>query len=342
MRSISPREANEQLVRAVEIFKEKNLHSHGFRCPYLSISDELIEGLGPGLFKYSSNRAIAWVDPVYNNHQKNLLFETIGGFYHPILAQRALSLPYQEETVLEIPVSVPDDLQMRDGMDYSLDEISDTMLGTFNQIHQRGELYNLMFHPELASLLIEPFIDVLNKVQAYKGSVWIARLQDISEWWNEKDRYNIHINREDSKYHLNIESPRHATLLQRGHDFELITEDWDGRYQKILEGQTRITSDNLPLVGISRGLPKWVQSSLDRLGYIVVNLEDWCDCTIRITDEIVKMWDNPVKLNTCIEEMDVPLIRFWPWPEGYRSAICLSGDLDALSLMDYATRLLPL
>ena len=37
--------------------------------------------------------------------------------------------------------------------------------------------------------------------------------------------------------------------------------------------------------------------------------------------------------------MPGPVIRLWPWPNGMRSALCITGDLDALSLLDYAARL---
>ena len=96
------------------------------------------------------------------------------------------------------------------------------------------------------------------------------------------------------------------------------------------------------MVGLSSDSPKWVFSALDRKGYILVDLEDWSDCTVKLTDEFLDGYNNPVDLIAAIEDLDVPLVRFWPWPDGCRSAICLSGDLDALSLMDYATRLIPM
>ena len=172
--------------------------------------------------------------------------------------------------------------------------------------------------------------------------MWVARLRDISDWWKEKGEYNIQIDRENGKYYLSIDPPKRATLLERGLHSGQFSEDWDGRYQRYLKNQINITSDRLPIIGISRGLSEWVQNSLDGMGYISIGLDDWEDCTIKITAETINHWDNPVKLIAGIEGLNVPLVRFWPWPDGYRSAICLSGDLDALSLMDYATRLIPM
>lgn len=342
MRSIPPQRANKQLEKSVDLFRKVDLQWDGFRCPYLSISDGLIQNLEPGLFNYSSNRAITWIDPVSNDHQKNLLFETIGGFYQPTLAQSSLSLPFYEETILEIPVSVPDDLQMRDGLDYTPEEILASLLKTFKQIHQRGELFNLMFHPELASLLIEPFVEVLNGLQNIQDRVWIARLKDISGWWKEKDDQKINIERSDGEFHLVIEPQQRATMLQKGLNNHFLTSDWDENYQRILEKRIVLSKDYLPLIGVSLDSPDWVTEALSRKGYIVVNLEDWVDCTIKVNNQFLNGCNNSVEFISSIEELDVPLLRFWPWPDGCRSALCLSGDLDALSLIDYATRLLPM
>ena len=50
---------------------------------------------------------------------------------------------------------------------------------------------------------------------------------------------------------------------------------------------------------------------------------------------------SPVELIRYIEESEGPLMRFSNWPSEAKSALCLAGDLDALSLRDYARRLVP-
>lgn len=342
MRSIPPQDANHHLQRAAELFRREGFQIDGFRCPYLSISDEILKELEPGLFNYSSNRAIAWMEPDLPDRNKNLFFDTIGGFYNPVLSQSSLSLPYRQENILEIPVSVPDDIQMRDGMAYNPDEISASFINTFKQIHHRGEFFNLMFHPELASLLIEPFLEVLGEVDSFKEKVWIARLRDISDWWKEKGDYKMLIERSNGEYHLDIDRPQRATLLQKGLGGYPACSKWDGKYYKLEGKSVHIKSNQLPLVSLTPGLPGWVGAALARKGYITLNVDDWQDCTVNVNNEFIGRCNNPVDLITSIEDLDVPLVRFWPWPDGYRSALCLSGDLDALSLLDYATRLLPM
>jgi len=46
-----------------------------------------------------------------------------------------------------------------------------------------------------------------------------------------------------------------------------------------------------------------------------------------------------VELIEHIEASTGPLIRYWRWPEGARSPMCVTGDVDALTLLDYAARL---
>ena len=46
-----------------------------------------------------------------------------------------------------------------------------------------------------------------------------------------------------------------------------------------------------------------------------------------------------VQLIDYIESSPVPLVRFSRWPNEFRSALCVTGDIDALSLVDYAARL---
>ena len=47
-------EAAKQLVRAAQVFAAHGIQVHGFRCPYLSCSDGLLQGLPRDLFDYTS------------------------------------------------------------------------------------------------------------------------------------------------------------------------------------------------------------------------------------------------------------------------------------------------
>src|SRR5690606_30139176 len=41
-----------------------------------------------------------------------------------------------------------------------------------------------------------------------------------------------------------------------------------------------------------------------------------------------------------LEAGDFPLVRLGRWPDAARSALCITGDIDALTLWDYSLRFL--
>ena len=49
---------------------------------------------------------------------------------------------------------------------------------------------------------------------------------------------------------------------------------------------------------------------------------------------------NEVEIVKHIESTNQPLIRLNLWPQQARSALCITGDLDALTLWDFGQRVL--
>jgi hypothetical protein len=39
-----------------------------------------------------------------------------------------------------------------------------------------------------------------------------------------------------------------------------------------------------------------------------------------------------------VERSDGPLVRVWRWPDGFHSALTISGDVDAFTVRDYVLR----
>jgi dihydroxyacid dehydratase/phosphogluconate dehydratase len=46
------------------------------------------------------------------------------------------------------------------------------------------------------------------------------------------------------------------------------------------------------------------------------------------------------RLISLIETANEPLIRFWRWPNQYRSTLTITGDIDSITLFDFAVRLI--
>ena len=160
---------------AADCFEQLGLTAHGFRCPYLSCSSNLLQALPPGMFAYSSNRAVRWSLPftgdVANPDQQ--VFETINRFYAPLSAANISCLPWFESGLVEIPVSIPDDLQMHQGLGYTALGVSQAWIDILRRTHARGEIFTLMFHPELA-VCAEPLVLCWKRAISVQASGWPA------------------------------------------------------------------------------------------------------------------------------------------------------------------------
>ncbi len=119
-RALSADEARTQFARATSAYERNGIQPEGFRCPYLSHVDRVNRSLPPTL-EYSSNKAIQW-DVVGSNAQRRIgngaraVFEGLSRFYQPVPSRTHVSVPSMAGHVVEIPVSVPDDLQLLDGL----------------------------------------------------------------------------------------------------------------------------------------------------------------------------------------------------------------------------------
>ncbi len=340
LNSIPVEGAKEQLNKALEVFNVTGLDNHGFRCPYLSHSDELLESIPKGLFGYSSNKSI-WVEPTMKsqNNAHNIIYDSLKRFYNPRSFTENLSMPHSRSNMVEIPVCVPDDLQLHDGLNLEADGISHAWIVALDQTHRRGELFNLIFHPELGSLCKDSFEDLLRAAEQYKPVVWIARLRDISAWWKEKSAFSVDICSTATNLILNFSCSPRATILLRGTEQINPAEPWQERYYRLNSRSVELPLHPRPFIGLAPGIPEQIVSLLREQGYILDQGDTASDCVVHIDDEILRKFSTQVELIDYIEGSVGPLVRFWRWPDGARSALSITGDLDALTLVDYATRL---
>jgi hypothetical protein len=340
LRTLKLAEAIEQLKKAIRVFETNKIESCGFRCPYLSYSDELLDALPVGMFEYSSNRAI-WVGVPTLDHagDQNIIFTTLRRFYNPQLSSETVSTPWVRPNFFEIPVCVPDDLQLYDGINLAPEKISEVWIEMLYQMHQKGELYNLIFHPELSSVCGQPFMDTLQQAALLKPAVWVARLRDISNWWKEKSHFDIELH--EDKFGLQVSflcTPR-ATILARGLSMLDSQSSWDGEYHQLQDRTIRLPVGLRPMIGIEKNVPLQVVNFLKQQGYIVDISNSASRCSIYFDSDMIANLDKETQLIDTIEKSHSPLLRYWRWPDGAKSALSITGDLDAITLLDYATRL---
>ncbi len=114
---------------------------------------------------------------------------------------------------------------------------------------------------------------------------------------------------------------------------------WDGKYQQLLARTLDVPATPRPFLGLSPKTPQKVISFLRNQGYILDISDTAPKCGIYLSESVILAQQNETSLIDYIESSFGPLIRYWRWPDGAKSALSITGDLDALSLLDYLTRI---
>jgi hypothetical protein len=345
-RALSPDESRNQFARAAAAYRHNGIHFEGFRCPYLSYTETLNDTLPDGHFQYSSNKAIWW-DVVAPELKQRVsgpkgVFQGLSRFYQAESSTTHLALPRLSDHLIEIPVCLPDDLQLLDGLKADERGIRQAWMDILHQTHRRGELFNLMFHPESFEQCGRALDAVLREARDLSPSVWITQLRDVNRWWREKSGFTVQSIDSGRGLHLTFHGSARATVLVRHMDTGEPTRAWYGSY-RVLEGRTlQLKPDERPFIGVAAEEPSGLVTFLRDQGYIVDTSGQAAGCAIYLGPTELADLRNQVQLLEFIEASSAPLIRFWRWPAGARSVLCVTGDLDALSLIDYVARVLAL
>jgi hypothetical protein len=342
-RGLSGDEAQRQFARAATAYDHHTIGFEGFRCPYLSYTAPLADLALDRRLVYSSNRAIWW-DVVASasaeraGRNGRAALDLLARCYQPLSAATHPAIPEMTGRLIEIPVCLPDDLQLLDGLKLDAQGVQQAWLQVLQHTHQRGELFDRMFHPESFELCSSALEAVVRTARSLAPPVWVTQLREVSRWWREKSRFSVEWRREEGAAQLAMHCSDRATVLVRHVEIRERSKAWYGPY-RVLEGRTlRWDSDVTPFIGLAPDTPANVASFLRDQGYVVERGPDAARCATYLTAVDLEQLQNRIELTDFIEASATPLVRFWRWPDNARSALCITGDLDALSLMDYLAR----
>ena len=117
------------------------------------------------------------------------------------------------------------------------------------------------------------------------------------------------------------------------------THAWHCPY-RVLESRTLDlpAGGKRPFIGVGGTAPSQTVSFLREQGYILETGEEAQECSMYLDAATLSELKNEVQLIECIEASSAPMVRYWRWPNEARSGLCITGDLDALSLVDYVAR----
>ena len=330
----------EHMERALKAFHGLRMKPEGFRCPYLRWNQESLHGAGRFGLTYGSNRALAFdvVQPESVSPRAWAAYEKGLRLYSAGEAARGLSLPARMDgTLIDIPASLPDDEAMVDRLALDRAQAAGIWTRMLEQVYQRGELLTLILHHERVALLREALEAVLSSARGYQPPVWVAPMKEIARWWSDRLAWRLQVQRrEDGNYQVGAPEAPGATVVVRGVEAEPAAAPWFGPYQLVPASSFTVRSPRAPVLVPDEGSPSALTVFLQEEGFAVAEDSSTDGLPVRgytSFDESDKR-----ALIDYIEGSDAPLVRLWRWPHGARCAMSVTGDVDAMTMVDFLRR----
>jgi hypothetical protein len=183
-------------------------------------------------------------------------------------------------------------------------------------------------------------VATLRRASELSPAVWFARLDEISNWWKSRTNSVVTITNEDNGYiHVKVSGPEGVTVLVRGVDVTVETEAWNDVFRLTHTLDFELSAKKRPFIGVSPDSPPNLRNFLQQQGYIIEISKSAEMHTIYLDTHHFSYEDERLLLLE-IEQGNFPLVRLGRWPRGTHSALCITGDIDALTIWDYGLRFL--
>lgn len=339
---LSPEIQCEQLSQALRVFSNSQIPCHGFRSPYLHWNSATLAAVEAHGLLYESNQPIVWdvVNGQPLSQAARAAYERALEFYAVKPAAQFLSLPRLSKGLVHIPVALPDDEMLVDRLDFKAELIGRAWQSILDQTYEQGELFTLSLHPERTGICYEGLAALLTSASTRQPSVWLAQLREVADWWRRRQTTLVQCLAEANEtYALQIQGPAELTILARGVMVEAAVEPWYGHYSRVTVPQFRVHCASRPVIGLAPEAAPNLVEFLREVGYLVEISQSPAEYGLYL-DQQTFMEVDEKPLVERIENSDIPLIRLGPWPSGARSALSITGDIDALTLWDFGLRFL--
>jgi peptidoglycan/xylan/chitin deacetylase (PgdA/CDA1 family) len=337
-------EQRARLAKAKAIFEAAGVAYAGFRGPYLRANAATTEAVRAANLRYDSTRAVAFpvLAPEIEHGPRGAAWRRALDFYAASRASESVTRPTLRGGVVELPVAVPDDETMVDRLHLSADGQAAAWLAILELTYARGELFTLQLHPERIADCAPALCAVLAQARRAQPPVWMATLDEIASWWLRRQRVRFHVEQvAPQRYRCALGDDADATLLARGLT-GVDARPWVGRDWLVRARSFEFQSDVKPVVGVSRRCPPAVLAFLRDEG-LPVELDHQgargrYGAYVDGEAGAAATAPDQVRLLAHVEQSPGPLLRFWRWPRGARSALAVTGDVDAVTIQDFVFR----
>lgn len=343
---LPPAAQRDQAVRARRVFEQAGLVPEGFRAPYLRWNDGLLRILGSTGFHYDSSSSVWWpVLPVDDRLQPVI------DYYAPGDATTVPALPsLRPEGLVELPVSLPDDEMLIDRLGLTAADAAAIWREVLRQSYAADELFVLLLHPE-RGLACAPALDqVLTDARQKQPAVWITTLAEVATWWKIRPQCQIDlVAAGPGRWQVQVTAPLTARVLAQAAEIlpwnettaadSAIVRPWLGHTHEVLANRFVVCSPTRPVIGLAPGSALPLLGFLRQQGYIVEISAAHDLYSVYFDRSSFDATDEGRQFIRTVEEATTPLLRFARWPAAARSALVVSGDIDAITVWDYLWRL---
>ena len=322
------KEQTRHLKAAIDIFRDAGIEPSGFRAPYLRQNESLVEVIRGSGFEYESSEVVLW-----HSEELKRELERIRRFYKPVDTKTRRSLPRGIDPVT-IPVSLPDDEILADRLKFTGREIGEVWAGILERVYERGEMFVLQLHPERIKECGAALDAVLENAIRRTPAVLLMQLKDVARWWKERMKFGIAISKRNGKYLVNVDCTDDATVLVKNIEVDG-ANTWYNGYKTVDSRIFECSCVYPPSIGVSPSVSGVFKEFLKEEGFHVVVSPQ--------RNGFKLYFDNDPKLDELsilkvIEASEAPLVRIWRWPFKARCALCITGDIDAITIWDYMGR----
>lgn len=326
------------IARAIAIFQAAGVPCRGFRGPYLrynAATDAAVRDLG---LLYHSSQAVAFpVLPAGVRHgPRATAYARALHLYRARDAGHVCVRPHDRDGLIDLPVALPDDEVMVDRLHLDPATQAELWLGVLEMTHARGDLFTIQLHPERIDDCAYALETVLQDARLRRPGAWLARLEEVASWWQRRGRARLCVEETgQNAYCVRLDGPDEAALLVRG----LPAVDAAAWYGSELVARARcfeVSAPVKPVAGVAPDAPPWVPVFLREEGipFEVSGEQARYGAYVSAADAA-----DEAALLEQIERGDGPLVRLARWPGGARSALSITGDIDAITIQDFVLRL---
>jgi len=327
-----------QLQQAAERLREAQIPFSGFRAPYLRWNQATMEAVRRAGLAFDSSLALYWdtalTQPLPPKEEKS--WQLLLAFYNPLDANRYPALPFWENGLLRLPVSLPDDemLLERAGLPDG-EGLAAPWLHILAETARQGGLFVLQLHPERFLTAAGALRLVLTAAQTYRPAIWLATLAEITAWWQRREKATFQVEPVGDGWQVTAQAEDDVTIFGRNVATNVPQEAWADGWHAVEAQSFRVTGPARPTIGVSKTAPPALVAFLREQGYW---LETATSAHQLVLGDTYFAAADRLPLLRKIEAADTPLLRFGRWPRRFHSALAVSGDLDSFTWWDYFDR----